>query len=287
MTNQQWECSSEWPAMLCRGIDELRQEQILCDTTVVCADGKLLAAHACVLAAASPMLKLQLKRTGPGCFVINLDHIPGTVCFVLLQFIYSGKLNSQYMSAMAGDIMKASHMLQMLELMKLCETFQRNAAAKLAAQQQSAQAAVQQEHCKEHPPEGAAAASQMAAPSLPPVEPQVQEEVKPVTVKPPDNVSAVIDRLMQFDENQTNGHSFNGESEQNIPVFPSASLVEEENATTAVTQAAAYMASNPVSSAHQQEFPQNTANTTADTGSSKDAAKMAQQNATAAVGMYI
>ena len=171
--------------------------------------------------------------------------------------------------------------------MKLCETFQRNAAAKLAAQQQSAQAAVQQEHCKEHPPEGAAAASQMAAPSLPPVEPQVQEEVKPVTVKPPDNVSAVIDRLMQFDENQTNGHSFNGESEQNIPVFPSASLVEEENATTAVTQAAAYMASNPVSSAHQQEFPQNTANTTADTGSSKDAAKMAQQNATAAVGMYI
>ena len=185
-------------------------------------------------------------------------------------------------------------MLQMLELMKLCETFQRNAAAKLAAQQQSAQAAVQQqEHCKEHPPppppEGAAAASHMAAPSLPPpVEPQVQEEAKDAPVKPPDNVSAVIDRLMQFDENQTNGQGFNGESEQSIPVFPSASLVEEENATTtAVTQAAAYMASNPGASAHQQEFPQNTAITTADTGNSKDAAKMAQQNATAAVGMYI
>lgn len=281
MAAQQWECSSEWPAMLCHGIDELRQEQILCDTTVVCADGKLLAAHACVLAAASPMLKLQLKRTGPGCFVINLDHIPGTVCFVLLQFIYSGKLNSQYMSAMAGDIMKASHMLQMLELMKLCETFQRKASAELAAQQ-SVQP-VQQEHCKERPQEGAAI-SQMAAPSLPPVETQVQDEAKDVPVKPPDNVSAVIDRLMQFDENQTNGQGFNGENARNIPVFPSASLVEEENATTAVTQAAAYMPSDPVSSAHQQEFPQNTAITTADTGSSKDAAKMAQQNATAAVG---
>lgn len=282
----QWESSGQWPAMLCRGIDELRQEQILCDTTVVCADGKLLAAHACVLAAASPMLKLQLKRTGPGSFVINLDHIPGTVCFVLLQFIYSGKLNSQYMAAMASDIMKASHMLQMLELMKLCEDFQRK----------TAEMAAQREQCKEHPSDGAVV-SQMAAPTLqPPVEVQ-SDEGKDAPAKQPDNVSAVIDRLMQFDDNQGNGQGFSGENARNIPVFPSASLVEEEDmaaavkqaaaysAPTAVTQAAAYMASNPVSSVGQQEFPQNTAITTADTGSSKDAAKVAQQDATAAVGM--
>ena len=315
--------------MLFRGVDELRQEQILCDTTVVCADGKLLAAHACILAAASPVLKMQLKQTGPGSFVVNLDHIPGTVCYVLMQFIYSGRLNGGYMAAMVGDILKASHMLQMVELMKVCEGFQRQTAesyerkatGELVAQQQ-------EEQCKENMQETVAvsrvasvaetaAVSHLAcvAASTATLSPPVLErqndskDVPPPPAKQSDTVSAVIDRLMQFDESPGSGQGFGtgespgsaqgfgtGESPggrqgfggvenpRNIPVFPSASPVDEDAVAKAATQAVAYMASNPVTNVHQQEFPQNS--DTATTGDSKDAAKMAQQNATAAVGTY-
>ena len=318
--------------MLCRGVDELRQEQILCDTTVVCADGKLLAAHACILAAASPVLKMQLKQTGPGSFVVNLDHIPGTVCYVLMQFIYSGRLNGGYMAAMVGDILKASHMLQMIELMKVCEVFQRKtaesyerkAAGELVVAQQ------QEEQCKENMQETGAvsrvasvaetsavshlacvAATTAALSPLPPVLERQNDskDVPPPAAKQSDTVSAVIDRLMQFDESPGSGQGFGtgespgsgqgfggaeslgsgqgfstGENPRNIPVFPSASPVDEDTVAKAATQAVAYMASNPATNVHQQEFPQNS--DTATTGDSKDAAKMAQQNATAAVGTY-
>ena len=225
------------------------------------------------------------------------------------------------MTAMVGDILKASHMLQMVELMKVCEGFQREtaesyeckAAGELVVAQQ------QEEQCKENMQETVAVsrvasvaetaavshlacvAATTAALSPPPPVLERQNDSKdvlPPPVKQSDTVSAVIDRLMQFDESPGGGQGFGtgespgsaqgfggAENPRNIPVFPSASPVDEDAVAKAATQAVAYMASNPVTNVHPQEFPQN--GDTATPGDSKDAAKMAQQNATAAVGTYL
>ena len=218
------------------------------------------------------------------------------------------------MAAMVGDVLKASHMLQMVELMKMCEGFQRRAAAGVVVAQ------LQQVECKERTQETVShmasvvertqetgAVSHMAsvvertqetgavshmtsvmattaATLSPPVERQDSKDVPPV--KQSDTVSAVIDRLMQFDPDDSpgSGQGFGGgENPHNIPVFPSASPVNEDSVAKAAAQAVAYMTSNPVTDVRQQGFPQNSdIATTGDTGGSKDAAK----NATAAVGTY-
>ena len=203
------------------------------------------------------------------------------------------------MAAMVGDVLKASHMLQMVELMKMCEGFQRRAAAGVVVAQQQ-----QVAECKERTQETVlhmasvvertqetGAVSHMtsvmattAATLSPPVERQDSKDVPPV--KQSDTVSAVIDRLMQFDPDDSpgSGQGFGGgENPHNIPVFPSASPVNEDSVAKAAAQAVAYMTSNPVTDVRQQEFPQNSdIATPGDTGGSKDAAK----NATAAVGTY-
>ena len=48
-----------WHTVLMSGLEKLRNDTMLCDTTIATSDGQSLATHACVLAAASPVLQVN------------------------------------------------------------------------------------------------------------------------------------------------------------------------------------------------------------------------------------
>ena len=49
-----------WRGVLTSGLDKLRIENMLCDTTIATSDGQSLPCHACVLAAACPVLQVNI-----------------------------------------------------------------------------------------------------------------------------------------------------------------------------------------------------------------------------------
>ena len=63
-----------WRGVLTSGLEKLRIENMLCDTTIATSDGQSLSCHSCVLAAACPVL--QVRLIGVVCEISNrqLDH---------------------------------------------------------------------------------------------------------------------------------------------------------------------------------------------------------------------
>ena len=66
-----------------------RDREIFCDAVIMCSDGRGVIAHACVLAAASPVLQTSLQsQTQP--YMLYMTETPGDVVELLLTFIYTG-----------------------------------------------------------------------------------------------------------------------------------------------------------------------------------------------------
>lgn len=78
-----------WNRVLCNVLDDMRQRKAFCDTIILADDGHMFTAHACILAAASPVLKTHLMSRD---IHIQIDGIAKRTWEVLLQFIYCGDI---------------------------------------------------------------------------------------------------------------------------------------------------------------------------------------------------
>ena len=81
-------------------LNELRETNILCDTTIR-AEGQDFAAHKCVLSAASPyfraMFTSELKEKESD--LVKLPNVKSSTISDVLQFIYTGKVNIDFSNA--------------------------------------------------------------------------------------------------------------------------------------------------------------------------------------------
>ena len=74
-----------------------QRQNYLCDTVIVCKDKKI-SAHRVLLAAASPVFKRALDEQiaasgrGFGMHLLNLSHFKSDLLDMLINFIYTGKL---------------------------------------------------------------------------------------------------------------------------------------------------------------------------------------------------
>jgi BTB/POZ domain len=87
---------SEYVCKLVNFMDQLREQQLLCDVTLAAADGQVKA-HSLILAAASPFLCstfIQLSATEGARLHYNVDLTDFSVMDVCqaLHFLYTGQL---------------------------------------------------------------------------------------------------------------------------------------------------------------------------------------------------
>ena len=114
--------STEWPSFVCSSLAMLRQEGVLCDTTLLGKNGRTLLAHSCILAAASPVLRTIVTQQNLVSFLHKTDFISRGVWDVILEFIYRGKVTIETVTD-AHDIMVAAEKLELEKLRSLCEDF--------------------------------------------------------------------------------------------------------------------------------------------------------------------
>jgi len=114
--------STEWPSFVCSSLAVLRQEGVLCDTTLLGKNGRTLLAHSCILAAASPVLRTIVTQQNLVSFLHKSDFISRGVWDVILEFIYRGKVTIDTVTD-ARDIMVAAEKLELEKLRSLCEDF--------------------------------------------------------------------------------------------------------------------------------------------------------------------
>ena len=114
--------STEWTSYVCSSLETLRQEGILCDTTLLGKNGRTLLAHSCVLAAASPVLRTVVTQQNLASFLHSTHYISRGVWDVILEFIYRGKVAIDSVTD-AKSIMAAAEKLELEKLRTLCEDF--------------------------------------------------------------------------------------------------------------------------------------------------------------------
>ena len=86
--------SGKWLTFLSNNLATMRETDIMCDTMVRASDGQTFPAHACILAASSPILKSSLiHKSSSSQYEVKLDGISGDIWQKLIVFIYSGKLD--------------------------------------------------------------------------------------------------------------------------------------------------------------------------------------------------
>ncbi|KAI0208503.1 hypothetical protein LSAT2_006825 [Lamellibrachia satsuma] len=85
--------STLWQVTVCDALNAMRKDGTLCDTTIVGVDGTTLYAHACVLAAASPIIAGYFKRTAEGRYHLDIDWISGPSWDLLLKLLYCGTID--------------------------------------------------------------------------------------------------------------------------------------------------------------------------------------------------
>ena len=78
-----------WCSYLCRTLDTLRRTSAFSDVTISTDDGRILRAHSCVLAAASPVLKTELAS---GQRRLDIPGISGDTWETVLSFVYTGEV---------------------------------------------------------------------------------------------------------------------------------------------------------------------------------------------------
>ena len=87
-----------WCSYLCRTLDTLRRTSAFSDVTISAEDGRILRAHSCVLAAASPVLKTELAS---GQRRLDIPDISGDTWETVLSFVYTGEVTGVNVEGMA------------------------------------------------------------------------------------------------------------------------------------------------------------------------------------------
>lgn len=106
-----------WSKVLCNALDDMRQRKAFCDTIILADDGHMFTAHACILAAASPVLKTHLMSRD---IHIQIDGITKRSWDVLLQFIYCGHITVLDVAEIE-QVLKAGMLLNLTGLAELCK----------------------------------------------------------------------------------------------------------------------------------------------------------------------
>ena len=106
-----------WSRLLCNVLDDMRKRKAFCDTIILADDGHVFTAHACILAAASPVLKTRLKSRD---IHIQIDGISRRTWEILLQFMYRGDI-TVLDAAETEEVLKAGLTLCLTGLAELCE----------------------------------------------------------------------------------------------------------------------------------------------------------------------
>ena len=84
--------STDWCSRVGGALYEFCQSGALCDTIIHTKDDQRLSAHANVLAAASPVLKVHIAGSATRPYNLRLGDVSSDVALKLLQFIYCGTL---------------------------------------------------------------------------------------------------------------------------------------------------------------------------------------------------
>ena len=96
-----------WCSYLCRTLDTLRRTSAFSDVTISADDGRILRAHSCVLAAASPVLKTQLAA---GRRRLDIPGISGDTWESVLSFVYTGEVTGVDVEGMASLLKACQHL---------------------------------------------------------------------------------------------------------------------------------------------------------------------------------
>ena len=106
-----------WNTALCNMLDDMRQRKAFCDTIILADNGHVFTAHACILAAASPVLKTRLMSRD---IHIQINGIAKRTWEILLQFIYCG--NITILDAVEVEqVLQAGILLNLTGLSELCK----------------------------------------------------------------------------------------------------------------------------------------------------------------------
>ena len=106
-----------WNRALCNMLDDMRQRKAFCDTIILTDNGHVFTAHACILAAASPVLKTHLMSRD---IHIQINGIAKRTWEILLQFIYCG--NITIVDAVEVEqVLQAGILLNLTGLSELCK----------------------------------------------------------------------------------------------------------------------------------------------------------------------
>ena len=105
-----------WSASLCHTLDDMRQSSGFSDVTIQTDGDHIFSAHACVLAAVSPVLKTRLLANRHYFYAPDISR---RTWEILLQYIYSGTLEVSV--AEIPPVLQAGTRLQLIGLESLCE----------------------------------------------------------------------------------------------------------------------------------------------------------------------
>ena len=105
-----------WCASLCHTLGDMRQSSSFSDVIIRADNGRVFTAHACVLAAASPVLKTQLLASH---HYLDMSNISDHIWEVMLQFIYTGALKIENTSEIPS-ILETCELLELTGLITLC-----------------------------------------------------------------------------------------------------------------------------------------------------------------------
>ena len=111
----------EWRSEILDRLSGLFYSQKFCDTTLVTSDGCMFSAHACMLAAASPVLHRVLDNTKNDSQTVTLNNISSRAWRGVLGFMYCGELSGDLL--VLDDVINAARQLQMMRLVRLCELY--------------------------------------------------------------------------------------------------------------------------------------------------------------------
>ena len=94
----------------------MRQTSSFSDVIIRADNGRVFTAHACVLAAASPVLKTQLLASH---HYLDMSNISDHIWEIMLQFIYTGALKIENTSEIPS-VLETCELLELTGLITLC-----------------------------------------------------------------------------------------------------------------------------------------------------------------------
>ena len=112
-----------WLSTLFKSLNMLYRKGMFCDTTLMTSDGQVFSAHACMLAASSPVLYNVMENTKQGDLMVTLNNISKDAWMAILDFVYQGQVDVPENKLL--EVLEAARLLQLTQLTTLCENLQR------------------------------------------------------------------------------------------------------------------------------------------------------------------